>query len=177
MSSELTEIASDSARGGFWLFLGEFISTAFLAIASILIARLLGPTDYGIYSLALVAPSLLASIIGLGIDQAAVRFPAKYKAENKPTHITQILKVALTLRLLTGTGASIICFLLADFWAANLLNNPAVSPYIRIASTLVLFQTLWITIYSLFIGLDKAEASSITKTIMAIIKAATAPAL
>ncbi len=177
MTGGLVEVAGDSARGGFWLFLGEFASTAFLAVGSILVARLLGPSDYGVYSLALVVPSILASMIGLGIDQAVVRFPAKYKAENKLTHIIRILKAALAFKLLMGMGASIICFLLADFWATHLLSNPGVSPYIRIASALVLLQALLSMMYSAFIGLDRAEAASITKTLMTLVKASLAPIL
>jgi len=125
----------------------------------------------------LVVPNILASIIGLGIDQAVVTFPAKYKVESKPTYITQILRTALALKLIIGIGASIFCFLFAEFWATYLLNNLEVSPYIRIASSLVLFQTLWMTIYSAFIGLDRTEASSITKMLMAIVKALAASIL
>lgn len=43
MSNRLVEIAEDSARGRFSLFLGDASSTIILAVGSILVARLLGP--------------------------------------------------------------------------------------------------------------------------------------
>ena len=56
----LVEIAEDSVRSGFSLFLGNSSSTIILA------ARLLGPSGYGTYSLtSLVAPMLLLAWIEL----------------------------------------------------------------------------------------------------------------
>ncbi|MBC7113080.1 MAG: oligosaccharide flippase family protein [Candidatus Methanomethyliales bacterium] len=72
MTGGLVEVATDSARGGFWLFLSEFVSTVFLAVGSILIARLLGPSNYGVYSITLSAPIIIVSVIGLGINQQSL---------------------------------------------------------------------------------------------------------
>jgi hypothetical protein len=62
MSENLAEIAEDSARGGFFLFTGNALSYAILAIGSIIIGRLLGPENFGLYSLSLVVPSLLRGL-------------------------------------------------------------------------------------------------------------------
>ena len=62
MSDELTKVAEDSARGGFFLISGTAIATVIMAIASILIARFLGPELYGQYALILVIPQLLFHI-------------------------------------------------------------------------------------------------------------------
>ena len=51
MSEKLTDIAENSVRGGFFLFAGNALSTIILAVGSILIARLLGPEDYGLYNI------------------------------------------------------------------------------------------------------------------------------
>ncbi len=59
MADELVRIAEDSVRGSFFLISGTAVSTVIMAIASILIARFLGPELYGQYTLALVIPSLL----------------------------------------------------------------------------------------------------------------------
>lgn len=74
MSDKLTEIAEDSARGGFFLFTGNALSLIILAVGSIIIARLLGPENYGVYSLSLVVPSILAGLIDFGISSALIRF-------------------------------------------------------------------------------------------------------
>jgi len=177
MSDRLVELAEDSARGGFSLFLGSASSTVILAVGSILVARLLNPGGYGVYSLALVAPSLLGSIIGLGVDYAVIRFPAKFKAENRHRGILEVLNTALTFRLIIGVAASLFCFMLSDFFAAYLLNRSEMGFYVRLASILVLSQTLFSLIYNAFIGLDRAERSALINALMSIVKASTSPVL
>ncbi|MEM3550705.1 MAG: oligosaccharide flippase family protein [Candidatus Bathyarchaeia archaeon] len=74
-------------------------------------------------------------------------------------------------------AASLICFISSEFFAAILLQRPELAYYIRVASVLVLFQTLFTLTYNLFIGLDSAEEASLTKAIMSIIKASSVPIL
>jgi len=57
MTDELAKVAEDSARGGFLLISGTALATVIMAIASILIGRLLGPELYGQYTLAIVVPN------------------------------------------------------------------------------------------------------------------------
>ncbi|MEM3680062.1 MAG: flippase [Metallosphaera sp.] len=170
LSDTLIEIAEYSARGGFTLFLGEFFSTTILAVASILIARLLGSENYGLYSLSLVVPSLFSSLISLGLDSAAVMLPSKYLAEGKRGHVVSFLKTSIVFRLATGLTASLICFTASDFLATILLNRPDLGFYVRVFSILILFQTFFILVYSFFIGLGSARWASIVKLLMAFFK-------
>ncbi|MEM2261641.1 MAG: oligosaccharide flippase family protein, partial [Ignisphaera sp.] len=71
----LFNIAEESIRGVLALFTGDVLSTIILAIGSILMARFLGPEGYGLYSLSLVIPTIMLSLIALGIDHAVIRFP------------------------------------------------------------------------------------------------------
>jgi O-antigen/teichoic acid export membrane protein len=56
---ELSRIAEDSAKGGFSLVAGTFASTVIGAVVVIIMARLLGPAGYGVYTLSLVLPPLM----------------------------------------------------------------------------------------------------------------------
>ncbi|MCK4444808.1 MAG: oligosaccharide flippase family protein, partial [Thermoplasmata archaeon] len=114
MSSNLTEVAVGTARGGYLLFVGDVVSTAALTVCSLLIARFLGPSDYGLYSLTLIFPILLISVSRLGIEEAMVRFPAKLRAEGKTDTAYRVILSATKLRLLTGLVLSVITFLLSD---------------------------------------------------------------
>ncbi|RLE84046.1 MAG: hypothetical protein DRJ41_03820 [Thermoprotei archaeon] len=49
MSNRLVEIAEDSARGGFSLFLGDASLTIILAVGSVLVARLLATRRFRSY--------------------------------------------------------------------------------------------------------------------------------
>jgi O-antigen/teichoic acid export membrane protein len=74
---ELARIAEESARGSFSLIAGTAASTVIGAIAVIIIARLLGPAGYGLYTLSFVLPALFVSIADFGVSPALSRQAAR----------------------------------------------------------------------------------------------------
>ncbi|MEM1587385.1 MAG: oligosaccharide flippase family protein, partial [Candidatus Bathyarchaeia archaeon] len=98
LHGDLIDFAGSSARDSFVLFVGDFSSAAILAVSSIFIARFLGPENYSVYSLSFVAPALVISFVGLGLDSAAIRFTAKYIAEGRKHYAIQFLKSILAFR-------------------------------------------------------------------------------
>lgn len=79
----------------FVLFVGDFSSATVLAVSSIVIARLLGPEGYGIYYIRFVVPVLMISLASLGLDSAAISFPAKYIAEGKNELALRFIRMVL----------------------------------------------------------------------------------
>jgi O-antigen/teichoic acid export membrane protein len=174
---KLVEIAEDSARGGFFLFTGNTLSLIMLAIASILVARLLGPENYGLFALSLVVPIMLAGLIDFGVSPALTRFSAKFRAEGRSQLAAGMIRSGLLFKLLIGTAVSAICLVFSDVFATYILNRPEMGFLIRLASLLVLFQTVFTTLNSVFIGLDKMEGNALTMNIQAIAKTILSPLL
>jgi O-antigen/teichoic acid export membrane protein len=177
MPNDLTDIAGQSARGSFILFLGDAASTIVLALGSILIARFLGPEGYGVYSLTLAVPAIFISIISLGIDSAAVRFLAKFRSEYEAARSISFMKTSIVFRFIIAIAAWSICFLSSDILASYLLNRPEVSFYIKLSSSLILFQALFNLLYSMSVGLDSYNIGSATKICMSLVKSFLAPLL
>lgn len=171
MADELTKIAEESARGGFYLITGTASATIIMAIASIIIARFLGPELYGQYTLALVTPQLLLLFADLGINQGIIKFTATFRVKNESYRIKRVIKYGLTLRATAGTLIFLLNYLLADFFAAMLLQRPELAIYIRIAAISVLFQAIFTTITSAFVGLDKTEYNALASNLQAFAKA------
>ncbi len=177
MSSLLKEIAGQSFRGGFTLFLGDSISTILLAVGSILVARFLSPEGYGLYSLVIVAPSILSSLIALGMDSAVINFIAKYNSKGKFKQSTSFIKVALTTRLILSFIMWLICFLSSDIVAKYFLNRPEAGFYIKLSSFLIISQGIFNILYNICVGLDKYEIGAAVKIFMSIVKSSLAPIL
>ncbi|MEM1507298.1 MAG: flippase [Candidatus Bathyarchaeia archaeon] len=175
--SDVIEFAEHSARNSFVLFIGDFSSAAVLAVSSIVVARLLGPEGYGIYSVSFVVPALVISLASLGLDSAAIRFPTKYISEGKNKLALRFIRMVLAFRLFTGLAASFACFIVSDIMAETLLDRLSVAPYIRLLSMLVLFETFFSLLYGLFVGLNSSRDASMTRILMAIFKGITAPIL
>jgi O-antigen/teichoic acid export membrane protein len=113
MTDDMIRVAEDSARGGFFLISGTAFATAIMAIASVLIGRVLGSESYGQYTLAFVVPQLLFLFADLGINQGIIKFSANYRAKGETVRLTRMVKYALLIKALIGTVIFLVNFTLA----------------------------------------------------------------
>jgi lipopolysaccharide exporter len=67
----------------------------------IFIARILGPTSFGIFSVGIVTLTLLADIANVGTDTGIVRFIGKYIKEDKEKAL-RFLKLGFEIKLVVG---------------------------------------------------------------------------
>ncbi|QOJ79283.1 oligosaccharide flippase family protein [Infirmifilum lucidum] len=126
-------------RGAFWLTAGQLTATLVAGIASILVARILGPDGYGLYSLSISAASLLAVFSWFGVDQATVRYASREKQKAK-----RYLDAAVTLAIINtlalaalGTAASRLL--------ASAVNRPQLAQLVSLASIALAFSVLFST--------------------------------
>ncbi len=171
MADDLTKITEDSARGGFYLFSGATVATVILAISAILIGRLLGPEMYGQYNLVLVIPSLLLLITDLGVNTGIVKFTASLRKDGKEGRVTHIIRHGTFFRLIVGAVVFALSLIFAGYFAM-LINHPDFTFYIQIASVSLIFQVVYTTSTSAFVGLDRSEYNALATNIQAIAKTA-----
>jgi O-antigen/teichoic acid export membrane protein len=165
----LARVTEDSARGGFFLFSGAAMATVIMAIAAILVGRLLGPELYGQYNLVLVVPTLLVLLTDLGINAGITRFAASLRAEGKGESVPGIVRYGMYFRLLIGIIVSFLSLVFANYLTA-LINRPDFTFYVQIASISTIFQVIFGTANSAFVGLDKSEYNALTTNIQATAK-------
>lgn len=113
-----------------WLVAERFLRLVFNAGVGILVARYLGPAQFGIlnYALALIA-------IGLAISEAGVEAFVKRELIRDPQRAGDVLAAAWRLRL----GAGGFCFLASLIWATWGETDPTTSVLVAILG-LMLFQ-------------------------------------
>jgi O-antigen/teichoic acid export membrane protein len=172
MRNELDKVVEDSARGGFFLMSGTILSTIIMAIAAILIGRLLGPELYGEYTLTLVVPTLLLLFADLGMNAGVAKFAASLRIKGENDQITKIIRYALLFQTLVGLSVFAVNFAFADLFAV-LIHRPGMGFYIQIVSISILFQVIYTTAMAAFVGLDKTEYNALTSNIQATIKTVT----
>jgi len=170
LGDELAKITADSAKGSFFLISGTAMSTVILAITSIIVARFLGPELYGQYNLSLVIPNLLFLIADLGISQGIIKFTANFNLRAETNRIAGIVKNLLMVKALIGAAIFLVNYVFADVFASFFFQRPELAPYIRIGSTAVLFQVMYTTAISLFVGLDKTQYNALATNIQSIAK-------
>ncbi len=106
------------------------------------LSRLLGVAGYGNYGLIVAA----VTVINMCFIKGTLQAVSKFVSEN-PAHGPAILKRALLIQVWMGGATFLLFFLLAPL-IARLLKSPGLTPYLRIASLIILFYSF----YSIFIG-------------------------
>lgn len=158
------------ARGAYHLFVGNFSYTLLVAIASIVIARLLGPADYGLYSLALVIPSYLYTVVQLGFNQAAIFYSAKYRSEGSVSKAYEFILSITFFQLAVSGGAILLLIPLSADISRIVLDRPELTYLMPVALATVLGHVGYYTISGGMQGLNKMNWSAILQVLLAIIK-------
>jgi O-antigen/teichoic acid export membrane protein len=176
-SDELATIAQKAARGGLFLFIGNTSSTIILAVGAIIVARLLGPFNYGLYTLAVAIPILLVALSDVGMSSALVRLPAKARSEGDLARANSLIKLGFLLKLAVSTFAFLICYAGSTVIATTVLKRPELAPFIQLAALMIVFQAIYDATNNAFIGQDLMQYSAATQIMQAILKGTLAPAL
>jgi O-antigen/teichoic acid export membrane protein len=175
--NDLSSEATKTARGGAFLFFGNTLSTVILALGSIILARLLGPSDYGLYSLTLATPIILVGLADAGMSYGLVREPARLISQGDYHGAEKALKLGFTVKVCFSAAASIICYAGADPIALFILNRPDLSSLLRLASLVIISQAVLTAATQSFIGLELMNYSAGIQVLYSILKSTLAPLL
>lgn len=175
--SGLIRVVRESARGGLYLFVGNFLSTLISAVAVIVIARLLGPGGYGLYSVSLIAPGLLVLLTDFGVSQGLTKYLAQFKAEGRGDLIPSIIRAGLLFNLSVSLLVLALSLPFSGFLASSVLRRPELGFTLQIALLLILGQSSLMTLNGLFIGLDHMEYVASLSVGRSVVRAVAAPLL
>ena len=179
--SKAADMAKTSVKGGFHLLWGLTTSTIITSIGIIFLARLLSPSDFGLYTIVLTIPNLIQLFRDWGTSYATVKFSAKYNSENNQSKIKEIIFSGLIFQALFSIALTLVTFLASDFLATNLFQRPDIRPLIQIVSLSLLSSSLVSLVQTkagtstsvaqaAFIGLEKTEFNSLTLLILSIFR-------
>jgi len=168
--TKATEMARVSARGGFNLLWGLVFSTIISAVGTIAVTYILGAEKYGLYSIALIAPTLIATFRDWGINSAMVKYSAQYNAENN-AKIRGIFVSGLVFEIILGLSLSLVSFGLSPFIALS-LHRPTIVPLIQICSFFILTGGLVNAATAAFTGVEVMHLYSFMLIIQSVVKAA-----
>jgi len=148
MNRSVEEVGREVASGSLFLSAGDFVANCVAAVGSIFIARLLGPSDYGLVSVALIFPIMLAGLTDLGISEALIRFTA---SERRERYIT----IGLFFKLAVGASSALLMYFFAAPIASCVLLRPHLEPLLRILSVYVLSNVVLGAVTPALIGLGR----------------------
>ena len=153
----LGEVAATSAKGSFTLFVGNSVSLLVNAAGTILVARMLSPSEYGLFSVSLVIPGLFMLFSDWGVNSALVQFIARSRSQDKLGRIRGYQRTGFIFNLMVGGVLSLILWIFSDVLATVLLRRPEAGQLVRVASLLVLFQPMHNIAVAMLAGLERMD--------------------
>lgn len=160
------------------MLLGTFSAMTLLGLNSIIIARLLGPADYGLYSVSFSIPFFLLGFIDLGMTTAAQRFISEYVAKGELTCAKGVFMLTASYMLALSSLTTVILVVLANYIATAILGRPELSEYLRIAAFTVVLETVFRYVaLNQLLALGKSHLSSFIDFLHALLRFVFAPLL
>jgi O-antigen/teichoic acid export membrane protein len=171
------EMGKVSATGSFQLFIGVAASTIIMAVGTIILARLMLPEEYGLYSIALIPSYMIILFRDWGVNSAITKHVAYFRAENKHEDIRDIISAGIIFEITTGIALSFVSLFLASFIATTIFHRAESTSLIAIVSITIFSGSLLTAAQSSFVGFERMELNSLTTICQAILKSAISPLL
>lgn len=135
-TKQLTDLSTLIGGAGLSLF-GLGARAVLLYAHSFLVVRLLGPSGYGIYVLAVAVITILSQVSELGLRRSTVRFVAMYAGQGDLACVRGVVKAAVLFILTVGTLVGTILFAMATPLAGKLLGKPELVSAFRLLAPIV----------------------------------------
>lgn len=153
--------------GSFWLVAGSTISKFLLALAYILLARMLPASEYGEYGIlkSTIDNFLIFATLGVGLTTT------KYISENK-NDSPEVAAGVLGTSLLTVFGLGLVVaggiFLFSDLLAVEILNSEKLKPLLSVVAIILVFTSLNGVQLGALIGLQSFQKTAIANIFQGI---------
>lgn len=123
-------------------FIATIINGALGAIFFICVARFLGPSDYGLFTVSMATLTLTADIGNLGTDTGIVNFVSRY-IKTDSVRAYKFMKLALKTKFVVGMFISITGIFFAETISERVFHKPELGMLLQIAFIGVFAQLLF----------------------------------
>ncbi|MEN3000043.1 MAG: oligosaccharide flippase family protein [Acidilobaceae archaeon] len=156
------------ARGAALLSFGSLFSLFLSAAGSIVVARELGPAQYGLVTIAMIMPNFLFVLLDFGLLVAMTRYASMGRLEAVST--------ATVLRVLLALIAGLANFSLAPFFA-SLIGRPEIVDLVRLLSLFAVTHFLFSSANYTLVGMGRYAESVLANVLFTSLKVLLAIAL
>ena len=144
------------AKGSGIVFIGLVFAKFFGYLFRVIVARSLGSSIYGMYSLGFAVFSILLTISFLGMNSGVQRFISYHRGMGKDK-VRGILKSSLKVSVPLSILFSSLLVFFAPQLSVFLFNDPAMSMVLRFFGVLIPFNILKGNFNSVLVGLKKVK--------------------
>ena len=136
----------------------------FLLLFNILLARILGPYNFGIFIVVFSMALMVGMFSDMGLSQVIMRYigrSVRQKDSGAPSYFRHLFKIKLTMVV----ALSLALYFSSDFLAALLLHDGSLGPMFKIAGLIAAAYSFFIFLDSFFASLNRYDYSMLTNFI------------
>lgn len=143
---------SASAKDTYILFAGNIVSSILAFIFTLIAARRLSVSDFGVFSAINNLVVIIGSVSDIGISAGLVKFIAIYDAKGNFEKAKEVLKAALILRLIATLFFVLGLFILPNIVAKELLatNDKSMVYWTAILSFAIMIWSFFPTVFQAY---------------------------
>jgi len=131
ISADLAQDITKVAGGAGTVFAGTVFWAAASFLFGITAARVLGPADFGLYSLGLAVFNVLSILSLCGLDNGLVRFVALFLGENDRAKIKGTILFGLVLVISVGLVIGLFLFLFSGLLSDHVFHKPGLTAVLQ----------------------------------------------
>lgn len=158
-----------TAKGGSILAAGKLIELGGRFITALLLARLLGAGEYGMYNLALSAATIVAAVAGFGLDSAMIRYVAIQSKKQDGAGLWGTVQLGIVGTVGSSAVLSAGLYFLAGPIAEQLFQEPKLVPLLQLLSIVVPFLAVSDVLVGIAHGFKRMEYSAIAQTFVQLL--------
>jgi O-antigen/teichoic acid export membrane protein len=121
------------ASGAFWAGVGGVLSRGIVVIASYIIARILGQTQFGEYGVVNSTAAMLSAVAGLGVGTTVTKYVAELKFKDQK-RTGRIIALSSMITWISGLLYGLVFIVFASWLAEKTLAAPHLASLLRISS-------------------------------------------
>lgn len=170
-SNNVKDLGISAGEVASFVLVGKIISVILGGLGFIIIARLLGPSDYGLYTLAIGLYGLFMTFATFNIGAYFNKFIPGLVAKKDYDQLSRMLGSGFVLSILLG-----LVFMIIGFAAINIIDN-----YVfHIAGTYILIQTasvgiivavVWTALYYALISFGEGRQAAMSNVVGSFVQA------
>ena len=131
ISADLAQDITKVAGGAGTVFTGTVFWAAASFLFGIYAARVLGPADFGLYSLGLAVFNVLSILSLCGLDNGLVRFIALFLGEGDRSRIKGTVLFGLVLVISVGVIIGLLLFIFSGFLSDQVFHKPGLTAVLQ----------------------------------------------
>lgn len=131
-----------TAKGSGFLAGGSVFELATRFLISLILARALGATGYGLYNLAISAGTIFAGIAALGLDDAIIRYVAIQVRQRDERGLRGTLQIGLGISTVVAVALGVVLYVGAEPIATGIFDEPRLTELLRVFAVIAPAMTV-----------------------------------